>query len=592
MSRAESHAGYEALTQFLYRAPIGLIQADIAGEISMMNPMSAQLLMPLAPLGDLVNLFEVLSEVAPDLRDAVSAFTAPTGMVCEERRLVALPAGSSPDATVRTLSLSVVKLDETTLMASISDVTHSVALERQRLAERVRDLTRTDELTALPNRAVVVERIAAALTAAAQDPAYQFAVLLINCDRFNHVNMTHGTEVGDTLLKLMGQRVHANVRLHDTVGLRSRALPTTGRLGGDEFVVIIEQLRQAEDALLIARRLLDALSQPYGIGDLQLHAGASIGVVLRAQATEGPELVLQFAGMAMRDAKRAGGSRYRVFDPAMKELARRRGSIEADLHRALDEQQLFCAYQPILNLDDRRCAGMEALVRWRHPARGIVPPIEFIEVAEHTGLIGRLGDFVLQEACRQLALWQRQLGADAPWKMSVNVSRAQLTDSSLVERVRHAIAINGLQAGCLQLEITESLAAQDDTVRLRLNELKALGVVIALDDFGTGYSSLACLHQMPVDVVKIDRSFVTLAETSPHHGVLIEATVRVAQSLQMTTVAEGIETAGQAALLQGAGCDYGQGYLFAKPMPADEATRWLLQLNARHAGSPAQLAAG
>jgi len=402
-------------------------------------------------------------------------------------------------------------------------------------------------------------------------------VLLINCDRFKHVNVSHGTAVGDELLKLMAGRVNGNIRLDDVVAMTTRPQHTAGRLGGDEFVLLIEHLRQAEDVHAVVQRLLDALAKPYGIGAHQLHAGASIGVVLRAQASDNADLVLQFAGIAMREAKRAGGGRYSVFDLQMKERAQRRGNTEADLRRALDEHQLFVAYQPILDLADRRCVSIEALVRWRHPTRGIVPPIEFIEIAEETGLIGGLGDFVLQVATTQLARWQQLLGADAPQTMSVNVSRAQLGEADLVARVRHALTRNGLCASQLQLEITESLATQDEGVRSRLVELKALGILIALDDFGTGYSSLACLHQMPVDVVKIDRSFVSQAETSPHHGVLIEATVRVAQSLGMHTVAEGIETEGQARLLTQLCCDKGQGYLFARPLPADEATQWLVE---------------
>lgn len=574
MSRSDTAAAYEALTQFLYRAPIGLVQTDLAGEITMLNPMSAQLLMPLSPNGDLSNLFEVLQAQAPELRDAVAGFTAPTGLVCEERRVV-LPGMEDAGMTPRTLSLSVVKLDPATLMVSVSDATHVVAQEQERLAARVYDVTRTDALTSLPNRTVLVERIAAALASATDGSNGEFAVLLINGDRFNHVNMAHGAEVGDALLQTMASRINANVRPHDTVGVRVQARPTTGRLGGDEFVVVIEQLRKAEDALIIARRLVDELSRPYMIGEHRLHTGVSVGVVLRAQAGDSPELVLQFASMAMREAKRAGGSRYSVFDPAMKERARERGAMEADLHRALDEHQLFCVYQPIVDLRTRRCVSMEALVRWQHPERGLVPPVRFIDIAEECGLIGRIGDFVLQEASRQLARWRDALGADAPRSMSINVSRAQLADDGLTGRVHAAMRANGLPPGSLQLEVTESLAAQDDGMRSRLNELKLLGAVIALDDFGTGYSSLACLHQLPVDVVKIDRSFVTLAETSPHHVVLIEATVRVTKSLGMRTVAEGVETEGQAALLDSLGCDKGQGYLFAKPMPADEATRWL-----------------
>ena len=570
----DNGTAYEALIRFLYQAPIGLLQTTPDGEITMINPMSAQLLMPLACDGDLTNLFEVLATVAPDLRARVADFQPPDGVICDEQRLVLPKAGEEP---ARTLSLSLLKLDQATLMASISDITHAVQLEQQRCASRVRDAARIDSLTAMPNRAVVVERINAALARASAQADYQFAVLLINCDRFKHVNVTHGTTVGDELLKLMAWRINGSVRLGDAVALTTVPQHTTGRLGGDEFVLVIEHLREAEDVHIVVQRLLDALAKPYGIGAHQLHAGASIGVVLRAQASDNADLVLQFAGIAMREAKRAGGGRYSIFDLEMKERAQRRGNVEADLRRALAERQLFVVYQPILDLADRRCVSVEALVRWRHPTRGIVPPIEFIEVAEETGLIGALGDFVLQEATAQLARWQQLLGARAPQTMSVNVSRAQLGESDLVARVRLALTRNGLLARQLQLEITESLAAQDEVVKSRLAELKALGVLVALDDFGTGYSSLACLHQMPVDVVKIDRSFVSQAETSPHHGVLIEATVRVAQSLGMQTVAEGIETEGQAGLLAQLSCDKGQGYLFARPLPSGEATQWLLE---------------
>ena len=218
---------------------------------------------------------------------------------------------------------------------------------------------------------------------------------------------------------------------------------------------------------------------------------------------------------------------------------------------------------------------MEALVRWRHPERGIVPPVEFIEIAEETGLIGMLGEWVLRESCRQMAAWRRMLGARAPRTMSVNLSRAQVVEPSIVETVARALTASGLDAGALQLEVTESLAAQDALTLQRLTELKALGLTLALDDFGTGYSSLASLHLMPIDVVKIDRSFVSQVVTSAHHRVLIEAVSRVARSLGMKTVAEGIETAEQAAVLMTLDCDKGQGYFYSRPLPGKDATAWL-----------------
>jgi len=582
--KLDSYTAYEALIQFLYQAPIGLMQTTPDGEITMINPMSANLLMPLAPDGNLLNLFDVLAPLAPQLRELAADYDQPGGVICDALRVSIRPAGP-PGALPQTLEISLLKLDESTLMASVSDVTASVHLEQQRLASQLRDMTRTDSLTSMPNRAVVLERIEHALESARTDPEYQFAVLFINCDRFNRVNVTFGTAIGDALLRLMAGRLNTIVRLGDSVGRAAPPGQMAARLSGDEFVVVLEGLRSSDDVHGIAQRLIDVLCKPYGIAEHQIHADASMGVVLRAQAAGDADSVLQDAGIAMREAKRAGGARYSVFEPPMKERASRRGSIESELRQALAGGELFVVYQPIIGMAGGECVGVEALVRWRHPKRGIVPPFEFIGVAEETGLIGPLGDFVLNEACRQFVQWQDTLGESAPLTMSVNLSRAQLAEPALVAKVGFSLQASGMAPGCLQLEVTESLAAEDELVQSRLHDLKALGLTLALDDFGTGYSSLASLHLLPVDVVKIDRSFVSQSESSAHHRVLIEATVRVAQSLGMKTVAEGIETEGQAEILKRLQCDKGQGYLFAKPLPADEATRWLTE-HAQSLGRP------
>jgi EAL domain-containing protein (putative c-di-GMP-specific phosphodiesterase class I) len=315
----------------------------------------------------------------------------------------------------------------------------------------------------------------------------------------------------------------------------------------------------------------------------QLHLSVSIGVVLRAQVTADADAVLQDASIAMVEAKRAGGARHVVFEPSMQVRASRRGELEMDLRHALREEQLFVVYQPVVALQaaadagstPAHSAGVEALVRWRHPTRGVVPPIEFIGVAEECGLIGVLGEFVLATACHQFAEWQRDLGGRAPRLLAVNLSRGQLSDPGLAAAVGRILESSGVAPARLQLEVTESLAAQDESVRSRLQELRTLGLTLALDDFGTGYSSLASLHQLPVGTVKIDRSFVSDAVASAHHRVLIEATIRVANSLGMGTVAEGIETAAQAALLRQLGCDKGQGYFFSKPLLAADLVQWL-----------------
>ena len=571
---APEQVAYEALIEFLYRAPIGLLQARPDGEVTMINPMSAQLLMPLVPTGDLGNLFDVLAPVAPGLRALAAQHTTPGSVVCDALRLPLPAAAGRPP---QTLALSITRLDDATLMCSLSDVSHTVREEQHRLAAQRRDLGRTDALTALPNRAVVREHIARMLALQQDKPDLSMAVLFINIDRFNQVNLAHGAAQGDAVLRQMAQRLGATLRPGDAVGRAVPPASTAARLGGDEFVVVLEGLRGADDAQRIARRLVDALSRPYDIDGLVLHLGVSVGISLGGSAPDADaDSVLQDAGIAMREAKRAGGGRHAVFDPAMKVRATYRGLVETELRQALDQGELFVVYQPIVALGGGSAVGVEALVRWQHRLRGMVPPLAFIDIAEQTGLIGALGVFVLETACRQFMQWRQALGALAPQGLSVNLSRAQLADPQLVAQVQRALRASAMPATALQLEVTESLAAQDDTVRDRLQALKALGLSLALDDFGTGYSSLSSLHQLPVDLVKIDRSFVSQLETSAHHRALVKATVEVAQSLGMGTVAEGIETPGQAQVLQALQCQKGQGYWFGRPMPAAALADWLV----------------
>ena len=562
--------------QFLHQAPIGLVQTEMGGDIRMINPMAITLLMPLAPGGNLLNMLDVLEPKAPGLRERAAADTLPGETVCEALR-IALDA--SPATAVRILGVSLVKLDRETLMFAITDATFAEQQEQNRLDLRLRDIARTDALTAIPNRTAVQERIARAIEAGAQaggDEAAALAVIFINSDRFNQFNVSLGHAVGDALLQRMAERLvrfaHA---AHARTGARSAEL-LVARLGGDEFAVLVEDCGSVDRVSSIAQQLLDVLDAPYRMAGGPVHLSASLGIAFATPAGGDADSVLQDASIAMRFAKQAGGARFSVFEPAMKEKVARRSAIESDLRRALQENELFVVYQPIVRMDDGVCAGMEALVRWKHPVRGIVPPIEFIDIAEETGLIGALGSFVLRSACAQSVTWKRQLGARAPQYMSVNVSRVQLTDPALAAQVIEILSDTGMAAGDLQLEVTESFAAQDQEITQRLHELHALGIRLALDDFGTGYSSLACLHQLPVHVVKIDRSFVSQVDSSSHHRVLIEATILVARSLGMGTVAEGIETEEQASELARLQCDKGQGYLFARPMPAAQATEWLL----------------
>ncbi|QNA91047.1 EAL domain-containing protein [Massilia sp. Dwa41.01b] len=589
---------YETLVQFLYRAPIGLVQTGLDGVVEMLNPMASNLLMPLAPNGDLDNLFALLEPNAPQLRQLAAGFDAPSGVVCEALRV---PVGSTraPGAP-QVLSISLLKLDQQRLMVAITDATLEIEREQETLRRRLRSAARTDALTRLPNRGAAREQVQLLLDRAAQDSArgHGLALLFLNCDRFRQVNDTLGQAAGDRLLTSVGER------LLEALADRMRAggLPVGGRVdpgvggaglvarvGGDEFIVLLGGLRHPEEAERLALRLLDALARPHDVDGHQLACRASIGVFWSgatagsAAAVDADEAIRD-AGIAMLEAKRAGGARHVLFEAAMRERAARRADIEAQLRLALREEQLFVMYQPVVGLDPAgttdHAAGVEALVRWQHPTRGLVPPFDFIGVAEECGLIDQIGDFVLERACRDFMAWRGQLGVSAPRLIAVNLSRAQLAQADWTAKVAAILERTGMPAASLQLEVTESLAAQDEQIQTRLHELKALGIKLALDDFGTGYSSLSSLHLLPVDTVKIDRSFVCQADTSHHHRVLIEATVKVAQSLGMNTVAEGIETAGQAEAVRALRCAKGQGYFYSRPLVSSALVDWLEQVRA------------
>jgi diguanylate cyclase (GGDEF)-like protein len=576
---------YDALIQFLYQAPIGLLQTELDGQITMINPMAASLLMPLTRDGDLSNLFDVLEPCAPELRAQASAHAEHGEAVGDRILPIPVDERHRPGRPPATLGLRLVRLDAQTWMATISDITQAVHDEEQQVQKRLHDLSRSDGLTGLPNRTVASEHIESARAQAAASHDGFFAIAFIDLDRFHRVNTTRGQSAGDLLLQRAADRL---ARLAapggeiETLGARGLL---AARLGADEFVVVAHQVTHRDVAAQLAKAVVDALGEPYAIDHQPEHVSASVGVVLGQRDAGSTDSLMLDASLAMGEAKRAGGARFSLFEPAMRARAARRATIETDLRGAIERGALTVAYQPIVSLASRRCVGMEALVRWQHPLLGNVPPLEFVEVAEDIGLISELGRFVMDEACRACAAWQQQFGAGAPRSVSVNVSRAQLLGSDHIEHVRTALASSGLNAAALQVEVTESLAAQDDRVRRSLHELKALGITVALDDFGTGYSSLATLHLLPIDVLKIDQSFVRQVEHSDHHGVLIEAVILVARSLNMRTVAEGIETDAQADALTRLQCDKGQGYLFARPLSREAMTAWLDE-RMRPGGSP------
>lgn len=449
---------------------------------------------------------------------------------------------------------------------------------QKELEEQLRQSARTDSLTRLPNRVELLGRIEASIQRMQQQPGYCFAVLFMDFDRFKQVNDTLGHSVGDELLRQIAKRLEDSLRPGDAFVQTSDFSQMAARIGGDEFVVLLDNIRGDLDAQVVASRLLEVLAEPYQIGPHRINSTASIGIVTTAYMAEDPDSVLRDADIAMYEAKRQGRGRYEMFEPSMRKRVHDDAELENDLRQAVDKGEIHVVYQPMIELGSGRLVGMEALARWSHPQRGPVSPLTFIPVAEATGMIGRLGEFVLKTACHELVRLRALLGEQAPETVSVNLSRAQLRQAGFTAKLSELLYSAGLAPGALMLEVTESLAAQDEGMQAILREIRALGVSLSLDDFGTGYSSLSCLHELPVNQVKIDRSFVSEALTSNYHRVMIAATISMARTLGLQTVAEGIETTEQAALMADLGCGKGQGYLYSRPLSAQDLESWALAM--------------
>lgn len=433
------------------------------------------------------------------------------------------------------------------------DITESMLAE-----QKLFELVHFDSLTGLPNRVLFTDRLHQTVARASRYGS-KAAVLFADLDRLKKINDTLGHQVGDALIQQVGQRLSDTLRRSDTVG----------RLGSDEFAFILSDVKEAEEVASVVRKLMNALRAPFLINGSDVFTSASIGIAIYPDDAEDPDILLRHADTAMYRAKEGGRDKFEYFVAAMNERAQERQQLDVDLRHALSRGEFVLFYQPKVSCHSGAIVGAEALIRWRHPQRGLVSPAEFIPILEELNLIDGVGSWVIDEACRQIGEWQAT-GWEVP-AISVNLSAQQLDDEHLVKKVRDALERNGVRPDRFELELTESLLMRNvDRIIPTLAELRQLGVKLSVDDFGTGYSSLSYLKQFPLDAVKVDRSFVQDITADPDDASITRAVITMAHQLKLKVIAEGVETEGQLTLLIANQCDEIQGFFFSRPVPASE----------------------
>jgi diguanylate cyclase (GGDEF)-like protein/PAS domain S-box-containing protein len=448
------------------------------------------------------------------------------------------------------------------ILTTCEDITErkrvEAALERQALY---------DVLTQLPNRILFNDRLAQAVHKIKRRKDYSFALLFLDLDRFKFINDSLGHAVGDQLLIEFARRLLHCLRPGDTVA----------RVGGDEFTILIEDIKHASEATRVADRIQRELSLPFKLGRHEVFTTASIGIVLSAEHYGGSDDLLRDADIAMYRAKAEGRARYQVFDKGMHASVVYQLQMENDLRRALERQELRAFYQPTVCLSTGKLTGFEALMRWQHPERGLILPEEFIPLAEETGLIVPMGLWILREAAGQMKKWLTQFPLQSDLTISVNLSGIQIGEPNFVPEVEQILSETGLDPVNLTLEITESVLMRNpQAATIQLAQLKALGVRLHIDDFGTGYSSLSYLHDLPVDTLKIDRSFIARIGTDQERGEIIKTIATLAHNLGMEVIAEGVETAAQLSQVKEVQCECAQGFYFSRPMESSAAEALLL----------------
>jgi len=463
----------------------------------------------------------------------------------------------------------------THMLGTVQDIT-----ERTDAAKQIHNLAYYDLVTGLPNRAQLYERLEHVLKLARRKE-HEFALLFLDLDHFKQVNDTLGHDAGDDLLQQVSDRLTSVVRDSDTVtrGSDDEEDPmdhhTVARLGGDEFVVLLGSINRADDAARVAERIAQVISQPYTINDTVVSVTTTIGISVFPMDGDDSETLMKHADVAMYHAKERGRNGYQFYSRQIHEAALARFSMEADLKKAIDNEELSLMFQPKVDLIDHRIVGVEALVRWTHESTGAVSPAEFIPLAEETGLILPLGRWVMSAACAQMQQWIDD--GREPFTVAVNCSPVQFERGTIIDDIDYAISNSGLDPRLLEVELTERLFLADIDAGIEiLRQMKALGIQVSIDDFGTGFSSLSYLKRLPVDKLKIDQSFIHDLETDPGDAAIVSAIITLAHNLGLSVIAEGVETEGQMNILERYRCNEAQGYFFSYPLPSSDATEWLI----------------